>query len=195
MPTAPANRIDSQFHDFEVDGASLFKHVKATTKSLRLAKACAYRMAKNYLAMQSADHNRLLDLIRSTEGEGANAIDRWIEKWFAPLGAIGEDPWALVKAVEKGMTHKAYLATAPAVFLGQKNREARVSAMPRAQPLPSVPTPEAPPEVQLSQWRARAEAAELNAIGMRRELDEARRTIARLELTIKRMQRVVGAAN
>lgn len=189
MPNS--DRIDHQLASFEQDREMLRKHVGHELKSRRLAKTAAYRMAKEYVAMQSSDHNRLVDIIKSTHGKEPDPIAAWLDESFAPLGSIGEDHAELLKAVHRGMTLKQYLASTPAVFLNDKKRKA--SASNGVAPVPSEPSPTLPIDEQNEVLRNRCRALEARVRELTSRDATSQRRIAILEKTIKQLQKTLRA--
>lgn len=179
-------RFDHHLHDFEQDGAQLQGHVQNAVKRFRLAKTCAYRMAKSYLAMLQNHQPELIDMIQ----ESGKKVDQWLDEWFAPMAAVGEDYRALVTAAQDGMTLKQYLKETPSIFLCRKDREKTKRAATEP-PLPSEPKPEATLAERAEIWATRAKAAEGHVRSLRNELRLAQQRIVGLEATVRKMHKIM----
>lgn len=182
--------MNQLFCRFEAEGAKLAKHARGSIRALRLAKLCAYRMAKDYLLMQKQDHNVLYELATAKHGTGPRAIDAWLEEWYAPLRTVGDDPMELISAVENGMSLKEYLSHSPKMFLPVRSKASKKdSPDATVPPLPCEPSAELPVEDQVNQWQARAEAAERQVRELRAALAASRARVRSLEKVISRMNR------
>lgn len=182
--------FSQHYRNFERDRECLQKHAAASIKSMRLAKATAYRMATAFLAMQSQDHNQLLNLIRSDE-RYANLKDPvtvWVDDSFAPLGLVGCEHYELIRAIGQGMKMAEYMSTTPKMFISKK-KLASVAARTNV-PLPTAPTANDSPEKQAEFWRLRAEALEARMKELERESREKDRRLALLEREFARVQRI-----
>ncbi len=203
MPRTDAKRFDHHFKAFQEDGGKLQRHVQAGLREFRHAKQCAYRMTKAYLAIIAKYQNQLLDFARS-EGK---TIDEWLDRWFLPMGSLGDDYRDLIAAVDKGMTLNAFLAKTPAIFLAEQRRKSigESGDVPMELPLPAVSTAgaedgepegdEGPsPEESAELWKVRCLAAEAQLKDVRGRLRESDRRCAKLEKAVKGLHRTINAA-
>ncbi len=174
-------RFDHHFAEFERDGVLLQRHISNGLKEFRLGKSCAYRMAKSYIEMATKHRNEWLDLVKSA-GESP---DEWLNKWFRPMEAMGDDYRELVTAIKRGMTRKEYLAKSASMFLSEKDRDKRT----RPTAVPTEPKSDLSFEEQMKQWRSIANAFEVQLRDARSRLNKAEHRLAVLEKSTHKMRK------
>lgn len=183
-------RLKDRYAKYEDRREHLLLHVTAGIKSIRLAKNSAYDMACEYVAMQRDSHNELLDMLKGRYPNESDPIAKWIEASFAPLTHIGEDIYALIKAVGDGMTRNAYLAQSPGLFLAGKRSDERKQRI-ASTPVPDEPDDHLSDGERCRRYKVRQDAMDKRLSIMRTDLAVLQRENALLKKELKKVQRIV----
>jgi hypothetical protein len=173
--------------NLEHNATMLRKVSENTIRNMQLAKASAYRMAIDFIAIRQ---HHLADLRAEVEAlwpKQKDGIDRWIAREFQPYVAIGGDPYELFRAIQSGVTLKQFLGNPFAMPLNRGLRAA-VGGMKSIATEPPPPPPESwTLEQQLEMWKARAFALEQQV----RSLRPLQGQVEKLRRKLKQLQAIV----
>lgn len=163
----------------------LSKHSAGAIKSIQFARADAFSMVEHYLAMEELDADVLLRELK-IRFPVRDPFDAMIREDFAPLLAIGEDPYELLAYVRGGGSRKEYLRSAVLLAIGGKKRRVEIDASNR--PTPTEPSTELPLDRQVEMWKQRARSLQEQVKRLReveRENAQLRRRISRIEKILR----------
>lgn len=192
--TKNTQQFDKLRRRFEKNGGSLQFSVHNGLAQFREAKTHAYRMAEDYLQMLQQLQPNLRDFVQKQGFRSKGCVDKYLEKWFAPMASMGDDWRELVHAVQEGMTQKQYLASGASVYCSKAKRKSDAATLSRRARRQPEPDESMPVEHQVEYWKTQATAVKAENRDLRSRLHKANNRIARLERAIERLHKIINAA-